>query len=519
MSLTFERVREHIGAIPTMHPRPTFDNINNAVIHLVRKLQQLPAPHQSTRNGYAGKILSPAEYALLDTQAWRDWPYPGPHHTFPPNSTREIMEQEKTVWAANTEVYNSEQNVDRAIIAALDIAVPDDFKYGGAATNGWSGDMTSRAIIASLKEKYGKPGPADKAKIEAIFMKPYNPNRPIESMLKELETARMMSILAKIPYTMDQLLDKALTKIQVTNQFRNALVDWATYVAENPTVNNNWNDFKDHFIQAYTVNQAALTMAQAGYHSAANTQEEYPDDDSLESIQASLVSIQMANNASVQTTNDQLSALTANTQQQFAQMAQQMAMLAAQSQQLPMLNTHMPQPYQMPHNHHAQMAQQPYQQPNIPAYIPAQRQQPNNYTTYDRGQGNQRNSGRGRRNSRGGGRRNNNNHYGNIPAPPSQIQHHNPYSGNIPPPANLNANPYAATGRAPYSNTTKHFPNWNYCYTCGFDVEDWHTGTTCPHPKPGHQPQCNRQTYQAYQQAGHRPSAKAQHKTALPPST
>ncbi len=152
-----------------------------------------------------------------------------------------------------------------AVIAALNIAVPDDFKSGGAATNGWSGDMAARDIIANLKEAYGKPGPADKAKIEAIFMKPYNPSRPIESMLKELETARMMSILAKIPYTMEQLLDKALTKIQVTNQFRNALVDWATYVAEDTINNNNWIDFKDHFIQAYTVNQAALTMAQAGH--------------------------------------------------------------------------------------------------------------------------------------------------------------------------------------------------------------------------------------------------------------
>ncbi len=90
MSLTFLRVKEHLGAIPTMHPRPTSDNINNAVIHLVRKLQQLPAPHQSTRNGYAGKILGTAEYALLANQAWKDWPYPGPHHTFPKGAASKI---------------------------------------------------------------------------------------------------------------------------------------------------------------------------------------------------------------------------------------------------------------------------------------------------------------------------------------------------------------------------------------------------------------------------------------------
>jgi hypothetical protein len=112
MSITFEQAKEHVGVIPTMHPRPTFDNINQAVIHLVRKLQQLPAPHQSARNGYAGKILSVPQYALLDNQAWVDWPYPGPHHTFPQGADRATMEQAKTVWTANNDVYNSEQNVD-----------------------------------------------------------------------------------------------------------------------------------------------------------------------------------------------------------------------------------------------------------------------------------------------------------------------------------------------------------------------------------------------------------------------
>jgi hypothetical protein len=511
MSITFERAKEHVGVIPTMHPIPTFDNINQAVIHLIRKLQQLPAPPQSARNGYAGKILSVPQYALLDNQAWVDWPYPGAHHTFPQGPDRAEMEQAKMVWTANNDVDTSEQNVDRAVIAALDIAVPDNFKSGGVAANGWSGNVNSRDILANLNDKYGTPGPADKAKIEALYMKPYNPSRPIESMFKELETARMMSILARVPYTQAQILDKALTKIQVTNQYRNALVDWALSLAEDAN-NNNWDMFKDHFIQAYTANQAALTVTHGGYHSAAKTTEDSPDDDSLESIQASLASLQMANNASVQATSDQISHLTANTQPQFTQLAQQMVMLATQAQQMQMLPPPMPQPiYNMqPFPHQAQMAQQP-QMPSIPAYIPSpQHAQPTNQTNYDRG-GQRRNAGRGRRNQRGGRR---------TAPPPNHIPtQYNTY-GNIPPPGNQMGTNYGQPPtRAPYSNTTKHFANWNYCYTCGFDIEEWHTGHTCPHPKPGHQPQCNRQNFQGYKDAGHRPSAKAQHRQSLPPST
>ncbi len=266
--------------------------------------------------------------------------------------------------------------------------------------------------------------------------------------------------------------------------------------------------FKDHFIQAYTANQAALTVTHGGYHSAANTMDNYPDDDSLESINASLASLQMANNASVQATHDQLSSLSANTQQQFAQLAQQMAMMASQAQQMHMMPPPMPQPtYNMqPSAHQAQMAQ-----PAIPAYIPSpQHIQPTNQTSYDRG-GPRRNAGRGRRNQRGGRR--------NAPPPNNNPGTYNAYS-NIPPPNNQMNNNYGQqTTRAPYSNTVKYFPNWNYCYTCGFDIEEWHTGTTCPNPKPGHQPQCNRQNFQGYKDAGHRPSAKAQHKQILPTNT
>ncbi len=116
--------------------------------------------------------------------------------------------------------------------------------------------------------------------------------------------------------------------------------------------NNNWDAFKEHFIQAYTANQAALAATHGGNHGAANTSDDYPGDDSLESIQASLASLQMANNASAQATNDQLSNLTASTQHQILQLEQQMAMMA-NAQQMQMMLNPMPTPtYNMPSVHH-----------------------------------------------------------------------------------------------------------------------------------------------------------------------
>jgi hypothetical protein len=35
-------------------------------------------------------------------------------------------------------------------------------------------------------------------------------------------------------------------------------------------------------------------------------------------------------------------------------------------------------------------------------------------------------------------------------------------------------------------NPVKFFKNWNYCWSCGYDVEDWHTSASCPYPREGH---------------------------------
>ena len=67
-------------------------------------------------------------------------------------------------------------------------------------------------------------------------------------------------------------------------------------------------------------------------------------------------------------------------------------------------------------------------------------------------------------------------------------------------------------------NPIKWFNNWNYCFSCGFDVEDGHTSATCPQDwrKTGHQEGCNRNNVQQYIAAGHAASIKGKHKIQLP---
>ena len=68
-------------------------------------------------------------------------------------------------------------------------------------------------------------------------------------------------------------------------------------------------------------------------------------------------------------------------------------------------------------------------------------------------------------------------------------------------------------------NPVKRYNNWNYCYSCGFDVKDGHTLMTCPQTwrKAGHQITCTRENYNQFLAAGHTPCLRATHKHQLPP--
>ncbi len=64
-----------------------------------------------------------------------------------------------------------------------------------------------------------------------------------------------------------------------------------------------------------------------------------------------------------------------------------------------------------------------------------------------------------------------------------------------------------------YSNVVKNWSNQNVCFSCRFDVEDWHTSATCPCKKMGHQDAFTCSNYIDYERANHQFCKKVMHKT------
>ena len=223
--------------------------------------------------------------------------------------------------------------------------------------------------------------------------------------------------------------------------------------------------------------------------------------------------------------NDNISAIThetsalraalAATQQQLAMLAQTQPYSAPfQWPQYPAVQPPV-QPAMQPPIQHLTMPTAPQQQAYAAAAVPPPQYQQqaigynNQRGNNNRNRNNKGNGGRGR--GRGNNNRRNNGAYGPQP-PQQQMQSIN----GIPPPVYGNTNNNSNQGL--YSNTVKHFNNWNMCFSCGWDVPIWHTSATCPTNcrKNGHQEQVDRNNAEAYINAGHNVCKKGKHKNTLP---
>ena len=58
-------------------------------------------------------------------------------------------------------------------------------------------------------------------------------------------------------------------------------------------------------------------------------------------------------------------------------------------------------------------------------------------------------------------------------------------------------------GRQQRLNYYKQFNNWNMCYTCRWEVPNWHTSKTCPCRGPNHKEGFTRETVQQWIAVGY----------------
>ena len=254
------------------------------------------------------------------------------------------------------------------------------------------------------------------------------------------------------------MCDMAITSLQLTGLYSDALTEYERL----PVAQQTWDDLKTHFTSAYNTKLIAgtQTAGQHGYAATTILESEEALNNIEQSLNHELTNLQVANHANHQSTQDMIQAFT----QQLAAVTQQLSSMQNTA------NAVIPSPMATP-----------------PTAPPATRRNINN-----------------NRNQRGGRGRTRNSYVQPVAAP-------------TPAAANSNGIPPPAVARTPSTlNYNKYYNNTNYCFSCGYDVPQWHTSETCPYPKDNHQRGCTRANVRAYEQAGHDVCKRGIHKTVMP---
>jgi hypothetical protein len=201
---------------------PTFSTFKPYKNHFARRLKQITCP-QSPVNGWAGFVLTPAMYALID---------PKPFNLkllnlltttgvpkFPPIYSAEgttvipyTCKQTLCITAALTcqkNYYGTVCNVYRTVYDTPDAHVDDAFKVAlptNPPTVGWNASMLLNDIFDQLMKSYGCPMPNAMRQNMMTFLAPYNPQDLPEILFKHCTDCQEVAIIANVKYTNKQLL-------------------------------------------------------------------------------------------------------------------------------------------------------------------------------------------------------------------------------------------------------------------------------------------------------------------------
>jgi hypothetical protein len=198
--------------IPTLDPRPNFEQIRVLRRHFECALQCLPCP-QTTLHGWKGMVMAQELYALLTPMPFHlpNDPRDAAVYIYPvvagqPVDTIPLMRTEQATinmrFARSKHYFLSMHNIEKAWFTALDASINDAFKVSNDPTiQSWHANMHVIDILDQLSTIYSQPTPAVLKTNIAVFWSPCLAADAPKVLFHQIEECAKTALLGNNPYT------------------------------------------------------------------------------------------------------------------------------------------------------------------------------------------------------------------------------------------------------------------------------------------------------------------------------
>ena len=217
--IPYDDIAEMLKSPPTLAPRPNFFCLRAFRRHIVDVMKQIPHPGYP-QHGWAGMVLQPAIFALINATMFAPPPNPGLIAIYPQFELQPAIRMADSQFKIDKNMYKTYNNVHRAVYKLLtDNVLPQYQASTTPGLTGWDATMSIIDIFAQLDATFGKPDAQAILINEAKFRAPLLPMETPETIFLQLEECQEVQIPAHNPYTDKQLIVNAVIVLRKANVF------------------------------------------------------------------------------------------------------------------------------------------------------------------------------------------------------------------------------------------------------------------------------------------------------------
>ena len=203
--ILYENAVRMIGTLPTLRPRPTSTNIRALTTYLSDRITSIPS-YQSPEFGHMGMVEEKTVYALTGADPWVEFNNLGVFCDRTDGTASTVQQKDaEAICLAHKTIFDSQTNVRRAVIDALNLAVPRKYKRYNTSTHigakKYKANSDPGKIPDALRYNYGKVHPSEKTRNDTLFSAPWVASSPIKSRFGRLEECFVFTMITRPPYT------------------------------------------------------------------------------------------------------------------------------------------------------------------------------------------------------------------------------------------------------------------------------------------------------------------------------
>jgi hypothetical protein len=219
MTITVDQMVESFThpSIPKIGGQPSYHSLKELFTTLNANAASVPCTISTGDLGWIAVTISPA--LPFPTN-------PGPIAALPPFAAPSQLRAIIAAHAERQRLWQEYNTVDRALKQQLIQAIEQKYISGQRNQLTRFAGFRTRTLIEHLQRNYGTLQPSELAANDAAFKKPYNADKPIETLYAQIEEAAAIADAGLQPYSHPQILNNAFLLVRNSGVFRDACQEW-----------------------------------------------------------------------------------------------------------------------------------------------------------------------------------------------------------------------------------------------------------------------------------------------------